>query len=123
MDRLELPSGGWVDFHDPNTAIRGKHVKALINIGDADAEGKIPITGDLVFQWAEIVAEPLLSAWSVPYDPALPLPTRSNHTIEDLSAQDSRTLQEVLYAVAQAAIKGEAYTEEARQGEEQPEAA
>lgn len=123
MDRLNLPSGGWVDFHDPNIAIRGKHTHLLIQAAETDDDGNAKVTGDTIYGWAEIIAEPLISGWSVPYDPGLPLPTRTNHTLEELSFPDSRAVNDVLFRVARAAVKGDPYTEEAAAGEEQPETA
>lgn len=78
--RLDLPSGGWVEFRDPRMvrAREKRRVMRAINDPDKAAAMAMDVT--------EGIAAMLVERWEVPELPNLPLP------IEDLNVFDLLTI-------------------------------
>lgn len=84
--RLDLPSGGWVEFRDP-LELRGRDYKRVIRgIGDGTAgAATIDILDGLI---AILVAK-----WDIPYLPNAPLPADDIAITDELTIQDLSALQ------------------------------
>jgi hypothetical protein len=78
--RIDLPSGGWVEFRDPSS-IRAKHKRKVMR-GIDNPEKQAAAALDLT----EGIAAMFIERWDIPELPNLPLP------IDDLNVFDLLTV-------------------------------
>lgn len=104
LDKLDLPSGGWVAFNDPDD-LRGSDVKKLMKCLDAGAEGT-----SINRLYDEAMAL-LIAEWEIPYEPNLPIPrydrpgSRSTAT-DRLKARDYNAIRDHLKPTVQDLTRG-----------------
>lgn len=67
LERLVLPSGGWVSFADPED-LMGADVKRLMKALDAEGQGTA------ANQFYDVGMTLLVEAWELPYAPGLQVP-------------------------------------------------
>lgn len=89
-NRLDLPSGGWIDLRDPDTLRRGdrNRVRRAIKT-DSTAGGVLVDTTDAL-------AAVMISAWEIPYLPEAPLPSQAPGILDQLTVADSNALDKAL---------------------------
>lgn len=88
-DRLDLPSGGWVEFHDPRD-LKGRDYKRVMRgMKDVGPGHDGAATVDLLDGLIAI----LVAKWDIPYLPAAPLPADMITITDELTIEDLRALQ------------------------------
>lgn len=113
LDRLELPSGNWVEFHDTDT-IKAKHLRQLIRIaGPSEDIGAAQVTDCVAY-----LATVLIGRWSFNY-------AIDADGVDDMPPLDFQTLVAALWPVVLAVLTGKEYVppakaEEVKQGEDVP---
>ena len=104
LERLTLPSGGWVSFSDPED-LTGKDIRRLRKATDADGQG----TATNNFYEAAMVM--LIDEWSIPYNAGLRVPKydRSNkqESTGALKARDLRAIEKHLQPVLLVLTRGD----------------
>lgn len=80
--RLDLPSGGWVEFRDPGS-IRAKHKRKVMR-GIDNPERQAAAALDLT----EGIAAMFIERWEIPGLPNLPLPIDDLNMLGELSVKD-----------------------------------
>lgn len=107
LERLELPSGGWVEMKDP-LFLRGRDRDALIrelNGGKnaPDPEAKDPTAKwDAGFRAVKIMAGILITTWHLPYEPD---PAEDGTARSWVLPSEDYTIMDELYAADVAAIE------------------
>jgi len=96
LERLTLPSGGWVSFNDPED-LTGRDVRKIRKALDADGQG----TATNNFYETAMVM--LIAAWEIPYAPGLKLPcydkSNKQESTGSLKARDLRAIERHLSPV------------------------
>lgn len=97
LDPLDLPSGGRVMFGDPDTLFKARHFRRLAAIFMPREDGTVAIprdfgNADAVIELAAVMAEALVTSWTVPYLADRPIPAKDPTALEDLSWPDLRAI-------------------------------
>lgn len=85
-ERLDLPSGGWVEFRDP-LELRGRDYKRVVRSIKADSTAGADTIDILDGLIAILVAK-----WDIPYLPNAPLPADMITITDELTIQDLSAL-------------------------------
>lgn len=98
LPRLTLPSGGWVEFNDPDN-FRGKDIKRLrkhLNFeGRADRLEYLLSTGMAL----------LVDRWEIPYLPGAPIPAADEAITDGLTGRDLKALENHISPAILAAVR------------------
>ncbi len=91
-DRITLPSGGWVEFHDPEDLTGADHRRIMGGIDGDPTTPRVGMAMDMVYTMAEL----LVKAWKIPYTPKgttylvdeVPIPEMKPGVLEQLRMPD-----------------------------------
>lgn len=97
LDPLDLPSGGKVIFGDPDVLFKAGHYRRLSAIFIPQDDGTIEIprvfdNAGSVIGVASIMAESLITSWTVPYLADAPIPAKDPAVLDQLSWPDLRAI-------------------------------
>lgn len=97
LDPLDLPSGGKVQFGNPDHLFLGSHFRRLAAIFMPDDDGKVNISRSLsstdeVLELADIMAESLITWWTLPYMVDAPIPAKDPAVLDRVSWPDKRAI-------------------------------
>lgn len=85
-ERLDLPSGGWVEFHDPKD-LKGRDYKRVMRgLKNTDAGAA---TVDLLDGLIAV----MVARWDIPYLPGAPLPCDDIAMTDELTIADLSAIQ------------------------------
>jgi hypothetical protein len=93
-DRVELPSGGWVQLRDLDD-LRSHHRSAVLKAFPTDGN----FTPLSVLHMQHRLAEVMVVAWSLPYLPDAPLPADDPKIMDELRVRDENKLNKALKPV------------------------
>ena len=96
-DPLDLPSGGRATFGDPDHLFKAGHFRRLSAIFMPEGDGTVAIPRDLgatdaVIDLANLMAESLVTSWSVSYLDDAPIPRTNPAILAELSWPDLRAI-------------------------------
>jgi hypothetical protein len=97
--RLDLPTGGWVDFIDFDD-VSGKDYRRL------RAVTNIP-NGERVNDLTSVLAEVMVREWDIPRRPGLNIPRRDPKAIEKLNYRQLYALEKAMLPMYDRIIAGE----------------
>lgn len=86
IPRLELPSGGWIEFGDPDDLLTGDY-RRLRGVRVSPR-----ITGDEINRMYQIAAEVLITAWEVHYLGTFWIPRAHPELLDRLRINDTKAL-------------------------------
>lgn len=95
--RLDLPSGGTIDFNDPEN-MRGADVKRYRRAAYDESEGQ----GAAANRAVAVLAELLVKAWDLPYMPGASLPDNGDTLTDVLHWRDELALENHLAPIVRA---------------------
>lgn len=95
MDRIELPSGGWIQLRDPEDFRDGDKEDMMRRIGHVDQDRPIDAGYDLLRE----LKLALIEDWHIPYlsDPQA-LPIANPKLLRELKIRDSNALEPYVLA-------------------------
>lgn len=91
-ERIDLPSGGWVEFHDPEDLTGADHRRVMAAINGDPSTPRVAMAMDMVYTMAEL----MIKAWKIPYTPKgtdyfvdeVPIPDAAPGVLEHLRMPD-----------------------------------
>jgi hypothetical protein len=93
-DRVELPSGGWVQLRHLDD-LRSHHREAVLDAFPDDDR----LTPKAVLVMQRTMAAVMVVAWSLPYLPDAPLPGDDPTVMRDIRVRDEKRLMKALKPV------------------------
>lgn len=89
MDRIELPSGGWIELRDPEDLRDGDREDIQRRIGKIDTDRPLSFGWDMITGLKLV----LIAAWHIPYLPDPDTPPADDPTLlRQLRIRDADTL-------------------------------
>jgi hypothetical protein len=91
-EHLDLPSGGWVEFHDPEDLTGADHRRIMAAINGDPSNPRVAMAMDMVYTMAEL----MVRSWKIPYAPKgtayfaddVPIPEVAPGVLEKLRMPD-----------------------------------
>jgi len=91
-ERIDLPSGGWVEFHDPEDLTGADHRRVMAGVNGDPSAPRVGMAMDMVYTMAEL----MVKKWSIPYGPRgteyfaddVPIPENAPGVLEKLRMPD-----------------------------------